>query len=93
MWLLYLLNFIIGIAFGFFHKGKEDLTAILKNGAVIGIILGIVFVVIAMILTPGTSLIEGFSGLFGIFVTIIIFVIIFIIGAFLGDQLERIRKH
>ncbi len=27
----YLLNFIIGIGFGFFHRGKEDFMGILRN--------------------------------------------------------------
>ena len=66
-----LLNFIMGIAFGFFHRGKEDLAGILRNGAIAGIILGV----------------------FGIFVEIIIFVLIFIVGAFIGDWLEGFKKR
>jgi hypothetical protein len=92
MW-LELLNFIIGIAFGFFHHGKEDLVGILRNGAIAGIILGIVFVLVSMFLVPGDlSISVGFLGVFGIFVEIIIFVIIFIAGAFVGDRLESILK-
>jgi hypothetical protein len=88
-----LLNFIIGIAFGFFHHGKEDLMGILRNGAVIGIVLGIVFVLLSALLIPeGMSISVGFLGVFGIFIQIIIFVIIFIAGAFIGDWLEGIRK-
>jgi hypothetical protein len=88
-----LLNFIIGIAFGFFHHGKEDLTGILKNSAIIGIVLGIIFVLVSMFLLPGvTSTGVGFLGVFGIFIEIMIFVIIFIVGAFIGDWLEGTLK-
>jgi hypothetical protein len=92
MW-LELLNFIIGITFGFFHHGKEDLTGILKNSAIIGIVLGIIFVLISMFLIPGgISIGVGFLGVFGIFIEIMIMVIIFIVGAFIGDWLEGVLK-
>jgi uncharacterized membrane protein len=92
MW-LELLNFIIGIAFGFFHHGKEDLMGILKNSAIIGIVLGIIFVLVSMFLVPGgISSDVGFLGVFGFFIEIIIFVIIFIVGAFIGDWLESVLK-
>lgn len=92
MW-LELLNFIIGIAFGFFHHGKEDLMGILKNSAIIGIVLGIIFVLVSMFLVPGgISIGVGFLGVFGIFIEIMIFVLIFIVGAFIGDWLEGVLK-
>lgn len=87
-----LLNFIFGIAFGFFHKGKEDLMGLLKNGAIVGIVLGIIFVLVSMFLVPGGISIVGFLGVFGIFIEIMIFVIIFIVGAFIGDWLEGVLK-
>jgi len=92
MW-LELLNFIIGIAFGFFHHGKEDLMGILRNSAIIGIVLGIIFVLVSMFLVPGgISIGVGFLGMFGFFIVIIFFVIIFIVGAFIGDWLEGVLK-
>jgi hypothetical protein len=90
MW-LELMNFIIGIAFGFFHQGKEDFMGLLKNGAIAGIVLGIIFVLVSMFIVPGVISME-FLGVFGIFIEIMIFVIIFIVGAFIGDWLEGIRK-
>ncbi len=92
MW-LELLNFIIGIVFGFFHRGKEDRMGILKNGALAGILLGIIFVIASMFLLPGSISIDvSFLGVFGIFIEIIIFVILFIAGTFIGDWLEGVRK-
>lgn len=92
MW-LELLNFILGIAFGFFHRGKEDFMGILRNSAVIGIVLGIIFVLVSMFFVPGSSSVSAdFLGVFGIFIVIIVFVIIFIAGAFIGDRLEGVLK-
>ncbi len=92
MW-LELLNFIIGIVFGFFHHGKEDFMGLLKNGAIIGIVLGIIFVLVSMFIVPGViSMDVGFLGVFGIFIEIMMFVIIFIVGVFIGDWLENILK-
>jgi hypothetical protein len=92
--LLEILNLILGIAFGFFHKGKEDYYSLLKNGVIVGLVLGIVFVLAARYLVPGGMSIDiGFLGTPGIFIEIFFFVVIFILGAFAGDWLERgVRK-
>ena len=90
---LELLNFIIGISFGFFHRGKEDFNGILRNSAIVGIVLGIIFVLASKYLLPaGITNDVDFLGVFGIFITILIFVIIFIVGAFIGDWLEGVLK-
>lgn len=89
MW-LELLTLIIGIAFGFFHHGKEDYKGLLKNSVIAGIVMSIVFVLVSMLLLPGgLSISLGILGAFGLFVIIIIFVILFIVGAFIGDRIER----
>ncbi|MEI7857606.1 MAG: hypothetical protein WCH85_08905 [Methanomicrobiales archaeon] len=88
-----LLNFIIGIAFGFFHRGKEDYTGLLRTGAITGAVMGIVFVLLSIFLVPGNLSIDvNFLGVFGIFIVILLFVIIFIVGAFIGDKLESVLK-
>jgi len=37
--LILLLNLILGIVFGFIHRGKEDYTGLLRNGAIAGLLL------------------------------------------------------
>ena len=92
MW-LELLNFAIGIAFGFFHRGKEDIVSILKNSAIIGFVLGSIFVIASLFLVPeGISIGVGFLGVYRIFIVIILFVIMFIMGALIGDWLEGTLK-
>ena len=91
--LLEILNLILGIVFGFFHKGKEDYYSLLKNGVIVGLVLGIIFVVAAKNLVPGGMSIDiGFLGTPGIFIEIFLFLVIFILGAFIGDKIESIRK-
>jgi len=91
--LLEILNLILGIVFGFFHKGKEDYYSLLKNGVIAGLILGIIFVLAAQYLVPGGMSIDfGLLGAAGFFIEIFLFLVIFILGAFIGDRLERVLK-
>ena len=72
-----LLILIIGIAYGFLHKGKEDKWGLLKTGAIIGIVLGIIFGVLAYLVAPGAIGIGvGVVGALGIFIGIVILVIV-----------------
>ena len=89
-----LLVLIIGIAFGFFHKGKEDFWGLLKTGGIVGIVLAVIFGLLSFFFLPGALGIGlGMLGAIGIFIGVVILVIIFIIGAFIGDFLEaRLRK-
>ena len=91
--LLELLTFLIGIAFGFFHKGKEDYWGMFRNGALLGIVIGVLAVLISMYLVPGSSSLSfDFLGIFGTVLMIVVFVIIMIAGAFVGDWLERVLR-
>jgi hypothetical protein len=92
--LLELLDLLIGIAFGFFHKGKEDYVGILRNGAIIGIVVSLVFVLVMNVLAPGNlSVSFGYLGTIGVIVEILIFVVIFMAGTFIGDRIESaVRK-
>jgi hypothetical protein len=91
--LLILLNLILGIVFGFIHRGKEDYFALLRNGVIAGLLLGLIFVLAANYLIPGGISIDiGIPGVLGIFIEIFIFLIIFLMGAFIGDKIEGIRK-
>ncbi len=89
-----LLLLIIGIAYGLLHKGKEDKWGLLKTGAIIGIVLGIIFGLLAMVFAPGAiGLGVGLIGAVGIFIGIVILAVIFIVGVFIGDIIEgAVRK-
>ena len=45
-----LLVLIIGIVFGFLRSGKEDLVSLIKQGLLIGIVLGFILGVLSIFL-------------------------------------------
>lgn len=91
--LFILLDLVIGIAFGFFHRGKEDYAGILRNGAIAGIVAGVVFVLAMNVLAPG-AISDGFGylGSIGIIIEILIFIVIFMAGTFIGDRIESAMR-
>lgn len=84
---LEILIIVIGIIYGYMNKGKEDRFALLKKGAVIGIILGAIMVVIGFIGGGGILLLGSLAGAY-IFIEVIILAVLFIIGTIIGDMFE-----
>jgi hypothetical protein len=87
-YLFEILVIIIGIIYGYMKPGKEDRSALLKKGVVIGIILGVIMVVLGLIGGKGLLLLGGLVGAV-VFIEVIILAILFIIGTYIGDMLER----
>ncbi len=87
MVLLEVLTIAIGAIYGYLKPGKEDRTALLKKGVLIGIVLGLVFTGLGMLVNVRFLLLSGVVG-FLIFIEVIILAVLFIIGTFIGDWLE-----
>jgi uncharacterized membrane protein len=85
---LEILIIIIGIIYGYMKPGKEDRSALLKKGVVIGIILGAIMVVLGLIGGGGILLLGSLAGAI-VFIEVIILAVLFIIGTYIGDILER----
>ena len=68
--------------------GKEDRSALLKKGVVIGIILGAIMVVLGLIGGRGILLLGTLVGAV-VFIEVIILAVLFIIGTYIGDMLQR----
>jgi len=85
---LEILIIVIGIIYGYMKSGKEDRSALLKKGVVIGIILGAIMVVLGLIGGGGILLLGGLAGAM-VFIEVIILAVLFIIGTYIGDMLER----
>jgi CDP-diglyceride synthetase len=95
---LELLAFIVGLVYGYAKPGKEDRWALLKRGAIYGIILGVVFGLVGFFLgsffgSVGGGLLFFAAGTIGIFISVVVLVIIFIIGTFIGDLVESALKR
>lgn len=83
-----ILIIIIGIIYGYMKPGKEDRSALLKKGVVIGIILGAITVVLGLLVGGGFLLFGSVVGV-AIFIEVIILAVLFVIGTYIGDMLER----
>ena len=71
------------------NPGKEERWDLLKKGIVYGIIIGIIFVVIAFF---AGGLLFFAAGAIGMFIEVVFLVVIFIVGTFVGDVLEDAIK-
>ncbi|MFZ3169059.1 MAG: hypothetical protein WA130_15710 [Candidatus Methanoperedens sp.] len=85
---LEILIIIIGIIYGYMRPGKEDRSALLKNGVVIGIILGALMVLLGLFGGREILLLGSLAGV-AVFIEVIILAVLFIIGTYIGDMLER----
>lgn len=85
---LEILIIIFGIVYGYLKPGKEDRSTLLKKGVVIGIILGAIMVVLGLIGGRGILLLGSLTGAV-VFLEVLILAILFIIGTYIGDILER----
>lgn len=84
-----ILIFIIGIIYGYMKPGKEDSSTLLKKGVVIGIILGAIMVVLGLLSGSRGILLLGTLAGAVVFIEVIILAVLFIIGTYIGDMLER----
>jgi len=85
---LEILIIIIGIIYGYIRPGKEDRSALLKKGVVIGIILGAIMVGLGLLGGRTILLLGSLAGVF-VFIEVIILAVLFIIGTYIGDMLEK----
>lgn len=81
-----LVTFIIGLFYGWLSPGREAKWALLKTGLLIGLVLALVFVLLGF-LVGATPL--GLGGGLSIFVSVVVLTLLFILGAWLGDLIER----
>ena len=86
-----LLIVIVGILYGYLKPGKEDRTALLKKGLLIGLILAIILVALSAIAGWGFLLFGSVLGIF-VFIEVILLAVLFIIGTFIGDWAEEKSK-
>ncbi len=91
MVLLEALTIAIGAVYGYMKPGKENRTELFKKGLLIGIILGLVFTGLGMLVNIKFLLLSSIVG-FLMFVEVVILAVLFILGTFIGDWLEEKSK-
>lgn len=85
------LAFFGGIGYGYFKKGKQEKGQLFKTGLVWGLIIALVLAVIGAL--TGVSAVGFGTGLLGAVFSVIIIVLLFVVGVWLGDVLEEKFRH
>ncbi len=88
---LVIITIAIGVIYGYLKPGKEDRKALLKKGVLIGVILGLVFAGLGLLVGIKFLPVSTVVGLV-IFVEVILLAVLFIAGTFIGDWLEEKSK-
>ena len=87
-----IIAFVIGVVYGFVNPGKEDRINILKKALIIGIVVGLLVGLVIAVFVPIVGILVAGVGALGFALVALYFTIFFVIGTFVGDALERVRK-
>jgi len=82
-----LVVFVIGIVYGWLSPGRQNKWALFKTGALIGIVLALVFALLGFLIDANPLGMGG--GFLGFIVSFLILTLLFVIGVWIGDLLER----
>ncbi len=97
MVLLEVLTIVTGAIYGYLKPGKEDRTALFKNGLIIGAVIGLVvagfgiLVDSRILLYSGVGMMIGLIGMLA-FILVVILAVLFVLGTFIGDWVEEKMK-
>lgn len=81
-----LVAFLIGIAYGWWAPGTQDKSRLFVNGLVIGLVIGLVMAIIGYLSNVPAL---GVGGFVGLFLAVVIITALFVLGAWIGDVIER----
>jgi peptidoglycan/LPS O-acetylase OafA/YrhL len=82
-----LLALVIGVLYGWLKPGSQDKSRLLVNGLVIGLVVGLALALLGV--AVGSNPVYFGSGFLGIFLGIVIITLLFVLGVWLGDLIER----
>jgi hypothetical protein len=80
-----LLALVIGLLYGWLKPGHQE--QIMVRGIVIGLVVGIVLALLGV--AVGSNPVYVGSGFLGVFLGIVIITLLFVLGVWLGDMIER----
>lgn len=84
MVLLETITFVLGIIYGYMSLGRENRSALLRKGLIIGIVLAIILVGVGLLMGGTILLLSGVA----VFIEVVILTVLFIIGTWIGDWIE-----
>lgn len=83
----------VGFLYGWLTPGQQDKAGILKTGLIWGLILGVIFAVLGFAVGSNPFFLGSGSDLLGFVVALVIIVVLFVIGVWVGDLFERKPKR
>lgn len=78
-----LVTFLIGIAYGFLVKGRQDKSRLFLTGLFVGLVLALIFGLLGGLRGLGLP-----GGFLGILIGALILTLLFVLGVWIGDLLE-----
>jgi VIT1/CCC1 family predicted Fe2+/Mn2+ transporter len=86
-----LLSVVLGVAYGWLTPGRADKSRLFVNGLWIGLIVAILAAVLGGLLRLD-PLFFG-VGAFGLFMSVVLMTLLFIVGVWIGDLIEGGRSR
>jgi len=84
MALIETLTFVLGIIYGYVSPGRENRSALLWKGLIIGVVLAIILVAVGLFVGGTIMTLSGMA----MFIEVVILTVLFIIGTWIGDWIE-----
>ena len=84
MALLETLTFVLGIIYGYVSPGRENRSALLWKGLIVGIVLAIILAGLGLFVGGTIMALSGMA----VFIELVILTVLFIIGTWIGDWIE-----
>jgi uncharacterized membrane protein YadS len=81
-----LLALVVGVLYGWLKPGVQDKSDILVRGLVIGLVVGLAIALLGY--AVGSNPVGVGSGFAGVFLSVLIITVLFVLGTWLGDLIE-----
>jgi uncharacterized membrane protein len=84
-----ILTLLVGLAYGYLTPGRQDKTRLLVLGTGLGLVLALVLGVLASFAGLQPLGVALGAGAVGIFLTVLVLTVLFVLGVLVGDWLEH----
>lgn len=78
----------VGFLYGWLTPGHQDKGGILKTGIIWGLIFGAILALLGFAIGSNPILLGSGGGILGFIVALVVIVVLFVIGVWVGDLLE-----
>lgn len=82
-----LVTFVIGLLYGWLSPGRQNKGYLFKTGLLIGLVLALVFGILGWV-TNSNPLGIAAADMLGIFLSVVVLTLLFVLGAWIGDLIE-----